>query len=215
MAFLKHEDGDFQQAKFACPGAEIVDRLFHGVADKHHRAHGGRHRLAAGFGQHFSNLGVAALAIDLAHQLRQMRGVGNPSRRAAFVEATVVDEADIETADRGRLAEHVGLQRAGHVPGRLPAHGGVEREYQPAPCAGGMRRHRVCLRNECGDVVRRGRRVRQCTRPARRRFALRFRFDRFAGHARSPIAASSMWDRIAAGSMRRGHGCPIAPRGGR
>ena len=33
-------------------------------------------------------------------------------------------------ADRGRLAEHVGLQRAGCIPGRLPAHGGVEREDQ-------------------------------------------------------------------------------------
>ena len=53
-------------------------------------------------------------------------------RGAAFVEAAIIDQADVETAERRRLAKHVGLQRAGHVPGRLPAHGGVEREHQPA-----------------------------------------------------------------------------------
>ena len=84
---------------------------------------------------------------------------------AALVEAAIIDQADVETAERGRLAKHVGLQRAGHVPGRLPAHGRIEREDQPAPGARRMRRHRARLGDEGGDVLRGGRlRLRQ--RPA-------------------------------------------------
>ena len=103
--------------------------------------------------QHLADLGVAAAAIDLAHQFRQLRAVGNPSGGAALVEAAIIDEPDIKAAECGRLAKHVGLQRAGHVPGRLPAHRGIEREHQPAPGAGAhaatsrgpWRRRRRCL----------------------------------------------------------------------
>ena len=44
--------------------------------------------------------------------------------------------AEYKPADSGRFAEHVGLQAAGLVPGRLPAHGGIEREDEPAARAG-------------------------------------------------------------------------------
>ena len=96
--------------------------------------HAGGDRLAAGVRQHLADLGVAAAAVDLAHQPRQFVAVRDPAAGAAFVQAAIIHQADIEAADRRRLAEHVGLQRAGHVPGRLPAHGRVEREHQPAAC---------------------------------------------------------------------------------
>ena len=69
------------------------------------------------------------------------------------LEPAEIDQLDIEPADRRRLAEHVGLQRAGGVPGRLPAHGGVEREDQPPAFAGGRRRaERAHLVDECLDL---------------------------------------------------------------
>ena len=67
-----------------------------------------------------------------------------------------------------------------------------------------MRRHRARLGDEGGNVFRGGRlRLRQRTGLAGRRlrrrgyFGCRFRFGRFAGHKRSPIAASLMWAVIA------------------
>ena len=170
----------------------------------------GGDRLAPRFRQHLADLGVAAPAIDLAHQLCQLRAVGNPAGGTALVEAAIINQADIETAQRRRLAKHVGLQRAGHVPCRLPAHGGVEREYQPAPGASRVRRHRAGLGDKGGDVFRGGRPRRPATnrlcRPLRRRglFRQRFRFGRFAGHKRSPMTASLMWAGIRqAGQCKR------------
>ena len=72
------------------------------------------------------------------HQLGEPLGLRHPARGPAFVQAAVVDELDVEPADRRRLAEHVGLQPAGGIPGRLPAHGGVEREDQPAALPGAV-----------------------------------------------------------------------------
>src|SRR6202042_2643299 len=86
-----------------------------------------RHRFASCLGQYFADLGIAAAAIDFAHQLRQRGAVGNPAGGTAFIQASIVDQTDVETADRGRLPKHVGLQGTRHVPCRLPAHGGIER----------------------------------------------------------------------------------------
>ena len=59
----------------------------------------GRRRLAARFRQHLADLGIAALAIDPAHQPGELADVGDPSRRAAFIEAAIVDQPHVETAD--------------------------------------------------------------------------------------------------------------------
>ena len=64
------------------------------------------------------------------------RGVGDPARGAGLAVAAVVDELHLEPAGARRGVEHRRLQPAGEVPGRLAAHGGVEREDQPpAACA--------------------------------------------------------------------------------
>ena len=90
--------------------------------------------------QHLADLGVAAAAVDAAHQRGELVARRHPAGGAALGEPAEIDQLDIEPADRRRLAEHVALQRAGGVPGRLPAHGGVEREDQPPAFAGGRRR---------------------------------------------------------------------------
>src|ERR1043166_9399120 len=87
-------------------------------------------------GEDFADLGAAAAAGNPAHEAGEARAVGDPAGRATFVEAAVVNELHLEPADRRRLAEHLALELAGGIPGRLAAHGGVKREDQPPALAG-------------------------------------------------------------------------------
>ncbi len=118
------------------PGAKIVERLFHGVTDEHQGADFRFVVLAAGMRKHLADLGMAAAAIDPRHQRAEPRRLGDPRRGAAFGKTAIIDELDIEAADGGCFAEHVGLQTARGIPGRLPAHGGIEREDKAAALAG-------------------------------------------------------------------------------
>src|SRR3546814_10509795 len=81
--------------------------------------------------EHPLDLGMAADAVDLAHQLLQGAAVGDPARCPAFAETAEIDELDVEAAERGRGAEHVGLDALGLVPGLPPAGGGIHGEDQP------------------------------------------------------------------------------------
>ncbi|ODS02811.1 hypothetical protein AUC71_13265 [Methyloceanibacter marginalis] len=84
-------------------------------------------------GQHFADLGMPALAMDLAHQPRQRVRIAHPAARLALVEAAEIDELHVEAADRLDRAEHLALERKGQVPAGLPAHGRIHGEDQPAP----------------------------------------------------------------------------------
>ena len=134
-AFLEHEYRHPEQAELARRRAQIVDRLLHGVADEHQRLHPLPGVFLAGMAQHLADLGVAAAAVDARHQFREPLACRNPARGAAFAQAAEINQLDIEPADAGRFAEHVGLQGAGRIPGRLPAHGGIERKDQPPALA--------------------------------------------------------------------------------
>src|SRR5438552_4799514 len=97
--------------------AEVVELLLHGVADKHQRLHLANLRLALGMRENFSDLGVAAAAVDARHQFAELAALRNPAGSPALRNPAVIHELDVEAADAGRLLEHVGLQRAGGVPG--------------------------------------------------------------------------------------------------
>src|SRR5215208_1300542 len=131
-AFLEHESRHTEKPKLAGGLAEIVKLLFHRIADKNQRLYFGFLGLALGMRDDLADLRVAAAAVDSRHQVGEFIGLCDPAGGTAFAEAAVIDELHIETADRRRLPEHVGLQPAGGVPGRLPAHGGVERKDEPA-----------------------------------------------------------------------------------
>ena len=125
-------------------------------------------RFALGMGDDLADLGVAAAAVDPLHQRAQPLGLRHPARGPAFAEAAVIDQLHVEPADRRRLAEHVGLQPAGRVPSRLPAHGRVEREDQPPSPAGFGRRSKALHLGEEGvDLRARGGRCR-CAAAVRR-----------------------------------------------
>src|SRR5262249_40132107 len=81
------------------------------------------------------HLGLAGPAHDARHDLAEPRGIGNPRRCFALVEAPVIDELEVEPASASGLTEHVGLELAGRVPRRLPAGGGIEGEDQAPACA--------------------------------------------------------------------------------
>src|SRR5205085_1205014 len=86
--------------------------------------------------QHALDLGLAAEARDRTHRAVQIGGVGHPAARLAFVEAAIIDELDIEAAERGGGLEHLALNAAGAVPGGLTAGSCIEREDQAATAAG-------------------------------------------------------------------------------
>ena len=158
VAFLEHESRNVAQAKLAGPGAQVIERFFHGIADEHQGADFRLVVLAAGMREHLADLGMAAAAIDPRHQRAEPRRLGDPRRGAAFGKTAIIDELDIEAADGGGFAEHVGLQPARGVPGRLPAHGGIEREDEAAAFAGhGRRAERVDTAQEGIDLGAGGR----------------------------------------------------------
>jgi hypothetical protein len=80
----------------------------------------------------FCDLRLTAAAIDARHQFAQAPRLRNPGRSAAFHKPAIINELDLETAAGGRFLEHVRLEDAGLIPGRLPAHCRVEREHEPA-----------------------------------------------------------------------------------
>src|SRR3546814_20195330 len=92
--------------------------------------------------QHLPDLRLAAQAADRRHLARERCGVGYPGAGLALAEAAVEDELHVETADRGGRLEHLGLDPAGTVPGRLAARRRIQREHPPAAARPGPRRRR-------------------------------------------------------------------------
>src|SRR4029453_15986284 len=82
-----------------------------------------------------ADLSLAAAAIDARHQLGQLVGSGNPAGGPAFSQAAKIDQLDIEPPDARCFAEHVCLERACGIPGRLTTHCGIKRKNEPAPLA--------------------------------------------------------------------------------
>ena len=85
--------------------------------------------------QNLADLGLATTAIDSRHQFGKLVTASNPTGSSTFLQATEIDELDIEPADTRRFPEHLRLQCAGCIPCRLPTHRGIKREYQPAAAA--------------------------------------------------------------------------------
>ena len=108
MTLLEHEHGTLERDKFACLAAEVVDLFLHGIADEDHRAHSPKRRPPAALPTTPCRSVMPRPAIDPGHQL-PLRRVGDPPAGTALVEATIIVQADIETAKRRRFTEHVGL----------------------------------------------------------------------------------------------------------
>src|SRR5438874_4083655 len=86
--------------------------------------------------QHAADLCTSASAFDAGHEpCKGGRGV-RPFRRPAFIEAAEIDELNIKPADRFGFNEHLALDLKSTIPGRLAAHRGIHREYQPAALPG-------------------------------------------------------------------------------
>ena len=59
-------------------------------------------------------------------------GIADPFRRLALAVAAEIDELHVEPAHGLNRLEHVRLELEREIPRRLPAHGGVHGEDQPA-----------------------------------------------------------------------------------
>jgi hypothetical protein len=105
-------------------------------------------------GQDLCDLGMTAAAVDARHQLAEPLRFGDPGRGAAFRQTAKIDKLDGEAADGGRVAEHFGLQHAGLIPCRLPAHGRIERVNEPAaPICFSRRAECIHAAEECVDPL--------------------------------------------------------------
>ena len=87
-------------------------------------------------GNDLADLGGSGAAVDPLHQRGEPLGLRHPLRGPAFVTTAVIDELDVEPADRRRLPKHVGLQLASAIPSGLAARCGVEGKEQTPPRAG-------------------------------------------------------------------------------
>ena len=159
-AFVKDEHRYAEQAKLACLVAKRVDVFLHAVADEHDRIDLLALGLGDGKSQDLLDLCLAAAAGDGGHVLQERCGAVEPGAGFALAKATVEHELDVEAAERRSLPEHLALDVAGLVPGRLPACGRIEGEHQPAAlarCRPGRRRRRQPP--EEGIHLRAGRRL--------------------------------------------------------
>ena len=110
-------------------------------------------RLAQRVGEHPADLRRSAAHVDAAHEVLEPLPAGDEIRSPAFVETAEIDELDVEAAERRRGFEHFRLKRLGEIPGRLPAHGGVEGEDQPAAAGSAGCGNLFRRLDEGGDVL--------------------------------------------------------------
>ena len=141
-AFLEHEGGHAEKPELSGRMTQVVEFLFHRIADEDKGLDLSVLRLALGMSEDLAELRVAAAAFNALHQRAQPFRLRYPTRGAALPEAAVIDQLHVQPADRRCLAKHVGLQPTGRVPGGLATHGRVEREDEAAPSA------RLCCRRE-------------------------------------------------------------------
>src|SRR5262249_22911423 len=134
-ALLEHERRYAKQSEFAGGMTEIIELLFHGVADEDQRLHLRGLGFALGMRDDLADLRVAAAAIDAFHQRREPLGLRDPARGAAFAETAIVNQLHVEPADCRRFTKHVCLEPTGRVPHGLAAHGGIECENEAPPLA--------------------------------------------------------------------------------
>src|SRR5439155_6660365 len=92
MALLEHEGGHAEEAELASRMADIVELLFHSVADEDQSLHLGALGLATGMRDNLADLSVTAAAIDFFHQARQPLGLRDPGRRPAFRKPAIIDK---------------------------------------------------------------------------------------------------------------------------
>src|SRR5262249_13222064 len=127
-ALLEHERRYAKQSEFAGGMTEIIELLFHGVADEDQRLHLRGLGFALGMRDDLADLGGPPAEIEASQRPREPLALRPPAGGAAFAEPAIVDQLQVEPADCRRFTEHVGLQPTGRIPHGLAAHGGVECE---------------------------------------------------------------------------------------
>ena len=132
VPFLKHEARDPQGPELTGEVAQPVRVLFHAVTDKNQGVHPLVSGLLQGVSQDPFDLCVPRGTGDGRHLPLEGPGIGEPRARLELAVAPVEAQLDLETAERGRRLEHLGLDTAGAVPGPLTAGGRVHGEDEPA-----------------------------------------------------------------------------------
>ena len=138
VAFLKHECRHPANAELARDIADVVDILLEAVADEHQRIDAPGIGFAYGMAENFADLGAAAKTADLCHPPDELVGRRDPRARLAFAVAAEENQLDFKPAEPVGGMEHLGLQVAGLVPGRLAARRRIHSKQKPAAPARGV-----------------------------------------------------------------------------
>jgi hypothetical protein len=135
VALLEEKGAHAEQAQLTGNLTDLVELLLEAVADEDE----GRDPLLLGLAhrmlEHAADLGLPGQAEHAAHQADQIARIVDPAARPAFVEAAVVHQLHVEAAERCGLEEHLSLDLAGAIPGRLARRRGVHGEDQARPTA--------------------------------------------------------------------------------
>src|SRR5262249_58992465 len=95
-AFLEHEGGHAEKPELSGRMTEIVELLFHGIADEDEGLDLCALRLALGMGEDLAELRVAATAFDALHQRAELFRMRYPTRGAALAEAAGIDPLHVQ-----------------------------------------------------------------------------------------------------------------------
>src|SRR5262249_20465529 len=126
VAFLKHEGRHTETSELAGFGDQLVLVFLKSIADEDQRAHLEQLGFLLGVDEDLAQLRVSDPAHETGHDLGKVPGIAGPARGRALILAAIIDQLNIESAGGSNLTEHLSLQVAGRIPGRLPARRSVE-----------------------------------------------------------------------------------------
>src|SRR5262249_39048560 len=109
-----------------------IGALLHGVADEDKGADPQEPGFLLGVGQDLLDLGMTALAQDPRLGLGERGESGKPAGGPTLVQATIIDELQIEAANASDLTKHLSLEFAGGIPGLVATGGGIQSKDQAA-----------------------------------------------------------------------------------
>ncbi|MCX7364714.1 MAG: hypothetical protein NTV97_23145 [Alphaproteobacteria bacterium] len=162
VALLEHEDRQAEQAQLPRLVTDGIDVLLAAVAHEDDGIETALAPLLAGVAQESRDLGTSRQATHRAHQAGELAAFGGPAAHLEFVEAAIEGETDVEPAQRVGRDEHLALDGAGMVPGRLAAGRRIHGEQKPAARPGrAIGRQLADLLHESvhGAVAARGRKL--------------------------------------------------------
>jgi hypothetical protein len=119
------------------------DSSSNAITDEDQRAHFEQLGFLLSVGEKLSQLGMAGPTGDAGHEFGEVIGIGGPARKPALIDVAIVGQLHLKSAGTSNLTEHLSLELAGGVQGRLPAMGSIESEDDASAAASSAARSKL------------------------------------------------------------------------